>query len=193
MKKSNEAVSKDIYIVGPENSKFKGFVFRCRFSAYIGNTGIGPYEFWGDKGYDEGHDYVEEWTFLENEKPVVYKMDQFYANEEYPENLVLDMANDKDVFIPDSKMSFKDFCIEIGEDETSEDSILKELEDLLADIDENGEINDAVMDNLDEDDYYEEECKKVKNSKNLLHEDDQHNESSIDFFTKIYLESFKKD
>ena len=25
MKKSNEAVSKDIYIVGPENSKFKGW------------------------------------------------------------------------------------------------------------------------------------------------------------------------
>ena len=85
--------------------------------------------------------------------PKVYKMDPFYANEEYPEKLVLDVINDKDVFIPDSKMSFKDFCIEIGEDETSADVVLKELEDLLADIDEKSEINDAIMDNLDEEDY----------------------------------------
>lgn len=27
----------------------------------IGETGIGPYEFWGAKGYDHGVDVIEEW------------------------------------------------------------------------------------------------------------------------------------
>jgi len=29
---------------------------------YIGNNGIGPYEFWGAKGFDKGQDYVEEFV-----------------------------------------------------------------------------------------------------------------------------------
>lgn len=29
---------------------------------YIGNNGIGSYEFWGMKGNDKGHDFVEEFS-----------------------------------------------------------------------------------------------------------------------------------
>jgi len=28
----------------------------------IGNDGIGSYEFWGARGFDKGHDYVEDFT-----------------------------------------------------------------------------------------------------------------------------------
>lgn len=27
----------------------------------IGNSGIGSYEYWGSKGYDKGHDYIDEY------------------------------------------------------------------------------------------------------------------------------------
>lgn len=30
----------------------------------IGNSGIGPYEFWGSPGFDKGRDYVEDYEIL---------------------------------------------------------------------------------------------------------------------------------
>jgi hypothetical protein len=35
------------------------------FNYWIGNDGIGSYEFWGSKGFDAGHDYVEEFEVKE--------------------------------------------------------------------------------------------------------------------------------
>jgi hypothetical protein len=31
----------------------------------IGETGIGPYEFWGAKGYDHGRDEIDEWAITQ--------------------------------------------------------------------------------------------------------------------------------
>jgi len=31
----------------------------------IGETGIGPYEFWGAKGYDHGNDVIDEWAITQ--------------------------------------------------------------------------------------------------------------------------------
>jgi hypothetical protein len=31
----------------------------------IGETGIGPYEYWGAKGYDHGHDEIDEWVITQ--------------------------------------------------------------------------------------------------------------------------------
>jgi hypothetical protein len=30
----------------------------------VGNDGIGPYEFWGQRGVDRGHDFVEEFDIV---------------------------------------------------------------------------------------------------------------------------------
>lgn len=60
----------------------------------IGNDGIGGYEFWGSKGFDRGHDYIEDFTIvnmkvrdeagnlLELGKDVLYKIERLIEQDD---------------------------------------------------------------------------------------------------------------
>ena len=52
MKTSNE----NLFILIP---KELGEELECKVTFHIENNGIGPYEYWGFKGYDSGQNYIE--------------------------------------------------------------------------------------------------------------------------------------
>lgn len=45
-----------------ESSSGNEHELEVEFDYSVGNDGIGPYEYWGCKGYDEGTDYIEDVT-----------------------------------------------------------------------------------------------------------------------------------
>ena len=139
--KHNAKTDYPILVVGPEDSKFKGYIFECMFTAYVSNDGIGSYEFWGSKEYDAGNDYVEEFDLYDY--PDVCKIKNV-ENIEYPQNLVL--KNSKDEIEFEDSMTFRDFCEEIGEDMSDENikNVAKELSDLLWQADTSDEIKAAI-------------------------------------------------
>lgn len=141
-----------VNFIGPKDSKFKGYVFKCDIAAYVENDGIGSYGFWGSSGYNVGNDYVESFQLLDYPKSIFRLKDlNEQDDEEYPKNLVPRKIDD--IIDLESEMDFRDFCKEIGEDTSNENikNVADELDTAMVRYDEENDyiVGNELMRNID--------------------------------------------
>lgn len=85
--------------------------FAAEVTYEIGNNGIGAYEFWGQKCYDRGHDYIEN-IILEKvivDKNIIIDKDiLFTAVEKYIEKNFDSISEEISVKIAEQKMDYRE-------------------------------------------------------------------------------------
>lgn len=145
----HDIVANDIFIAGPKDTKFQGYVFKCNLTAAVESDGIGPYEFWGSREFDAGEEHVTEWDLYDY--PTVYEMNvnTYYDEKEDKQELII-MPPASNFYDDTTKMSFKEFCKKIKVDNEDVKATAQELVDALLEIDEETtEIMDYLEDHLE--------------------------------------------